>query len=494
MIAATARTPDRMEFDDRSYGLPTAHVSIQLRADGSADVVERITFDFVGSFTGAFRDIPMRRGDKIDHVVVCDAVDGIFVLPRNMKMPDVHNLSPRSARIVIDEYASAYSKMNRKNANNTRCPAGMKSYIPGASTELGSNGIPGSFGTKVLKNPHGDDEQIPRVKRIVWHFDAGNELREFTISYRTVGTIRRSGSSTNDPLVVNATPWGSEWKSALGQLTVEVHLPTGATADVKDIDAWVAARGAARTSSSIAASDTSQAPASIQATASQVTQGERVDLLALIPAATSGIKAPKKLPKSFDSPDSLRTEARDAVRANERRSNQLAIFVEPQPLLWPTLAALMGLLIAGVCIVIAWFRALREDPWPEEVPRLLSNPPSELTPALAASLVEQRDDASPNALVATVFDLVRRKAFSITPAQGNRKGVQVDIALAKADRSALTFNRGEAAVLKLIDMIIGKDAVAMGEFRNKLRRNLKLSKKVATQESIFNEDINHITK
>ena len=50
----------------KSYSLPAADIAVQIQPDGSLRVREQITFDFSGSFSGAYRDIPLRRGESID--------------------------------------------------------------------------------------------------------------------------------------------------------------------------------------------------------------------------------------------------------------------------------------------------------------------------------------------------------------------------------------------------------------------------------------------
>ena len=50
--------------DAKSYSLPTADVAVQIQPDGSLLVQERITFDFSGDFSGAYRDIPLRSASR----------------------------------------------------------------------------------------------------------------------------------------------------------------------------------------------------------------------------------------------------------------------------------------------------------------------------------------------------------------------------------------------------------------------------------------------
>lgn len=477
-----ARMPDRVSSEGRSYGLSSADVTYQLRPDGSADVVERITFDFAGSFRGAFRDIPLRAGDTVDEVVVCDAVGGSPGPFSDVPVPDVSQLAPAQARMVLDAYESAFPQLGRDAAAGTRCPAGLAAYTPGASTVLGSAGMPGSFGTEVIPAPSDDDDEA-RVLRIVWHYDASDGPREFTIAYRATGLVRRSGDGADAPLVVSATPWGREWQAALGSLTSVVRLPRTATAVASDIDAWVAARGAATTSSTVQEGSKLRPP-SIVARAANVTSGEQVDLLARLPAAGSGIQA-TKLSESPDAAATMRTRGAAGVRDNAKRAQQLAVLTSRPAAFWPALAALLGLVVAGACALIAWRRDLREEPWPESVPRFVTDPPSELAPALAVSLVEQRADAAPTALVATVFDLVRRGAYTTMPAQGTQRGAQVDIALQKADRTGQQFSENETSVLQLVDTIVGDSSVAMGEFRDRLKYDLAMSRRASMEQHGF---------
>jgi len=121
---------------------------------------ERITFFFDGSFTGAYRDIPLRDGERIGDVSV--------------------------------------------EENGLR-------YAPGASAELGSSGAPNSFGETPIEGGH----------RIVWHFQALNEPRTFTVSYR----LSNLAIAFDDVVDVDLNVWGDEWEQTLQQLTAELTLP-----------------------------------------------------------------------------------------------------------------------------------------------------------------------------------------------------------------------------------------------------------------------------
>ena len=49
-----------------------ADVEIVVNEDGSLSVVESLTYDFDGDFSGAYRDIPLRPGEAITDVTVSD--------------------------------------------------------------------------------------------------------------------------------------------------------------------------------------------------------------------------------------------------------------------------------------------------------------------------------------------------------------------------------------------------------------------------------------
>ena len=95
---------------------------MQVQDDGSLAITETISFAFDGSFSGAYRDVPLREGERITDVSVSE--------------------------------------------NGLR-------YAPGASAELGSQGAPNTFGTTPIDGGY----------RIVWHYAAFSDVRAFTIGY-----------------------------------------------------------------------------------------------------------------------------------------------------------------------------------------------------------------------------------------------------------------------------------------------------------------------
>ena len=56
----------------KSYWLSEADIDIVVNSDGSLSITERITFDFSGDFSGAYRDIPLGPGEIIERITVSD--------------------------------------------------------------------------------------------------------------------------------------------------------------------------------------------------------------------------------------------------------------------------------------------------------------------------------------------------------------------------------------------------------------------------------------
>ena len=110
----------------KDYHISAARVEVEVGPDGTVEVTEHISFDFNGSFEGAYRDIPIRTGEQVLDVIVSE---------------------------------------------------GATVFTPDAPTELGSSGAPSSFGV----------ENLGSIVRVVWHYRASDEVRTFTVSYRMTG-------------------------------------------------------------------------------------------------------------------------------------------------------------------------------------------------------------------------------------------------------------------------------------------------------------------
>jgi uncharacterized membrane protein len=107
---------------EKSYEIESADVTIVVESDASLMITERLAYAFSGSFSGAYRDIPVRQGESISDITVKDVTGG---------------------------------------------------YQPGGCVELHCSSPPGTYGFT----------QIPGYVRIVWHYAATDVVREFTIGY-----------------------------------------------------------------------------------------------------------------------------------------------------------------------------------------------------------------------------------------------------------------------------------------------------------------------
>ncbi|MFN2487632.1 MAG: DUF2207 domain-containing protein, partial [Acidimicrobiia bacterium] len=56
----------------QEFTLPRADIEVIVNPDGSIDVTERITYLFDGSFSGGYREIPLRAGESISGVTVSE--------------------------------------------------------------------------------------------------------------------------------------------------------------------------------------------------------------------------------------------------------------------------------------------------------------------------------------------------------------------------------------------------------------------------------------
>ena len=122
-LAALVLAPSALA---QTYDLESTDVRADVLANGTLSVAEDIRVAFAGSFTYGYRDIPVRKGERVQV-------------------------------LGVQEAGSVYR--------------------PGAPTQLEPGGPAGTFGVER------SDDQV----RIVWRFNASNEARTFTVRYRMTG-------------------------------------------------------------------------------------------------------------------------------------------------------------------------------------------------------------------------------------------------------------------------------------------------------------------
>ena len=160
----------------RAYYLPNADVVVRVAPDGSLLVAEHITI--TGAYHGAYRDIPLRKGESID-------------------------------RISISEGATRYAR--------------------GGSTKLGSIDRSDTF----------NYETNGKRVRIVWHFLAGGEPRTFTVAYRFRGLTVAYDDVADVNLKVWGPNWSSSLGNLTALVTLPRATPLGPRYRVYGHPAWV---------------------------------------------------------------------------------------------------------------------------------------------------------------------------------------------------------------------------------------------------------------
>ncbi len=165
---------------EKRFRVNDADVLIEVQPDGALRITERLNFDFSGSFSGAFRDIPLRDGARITKAGVAD-------------------------------------------------PGGPL-YEPGGSTILGSIDAPDRFGTEDLRLRTEEGEDVTAT-RIVWHYRANNAERPFEVAYR----VKDATVAYDDVVDVGWVVWGDQWEFWLDDLSAAIVPPDGGEA----IEAWV---------------------------------------------------------------------------------------------------------------------------------------------------------------------------------------------------------------------------------------------------------------
>ena len=332
--------------DAKSYSLPAADVAVQIQPDGSLLVQERITFDFSGDFSGAYRDIPLRAGESIDKVGVSEGGD---------------------------------------------------EYIPGANTELGSFGVPGSFGV----------EQSSKLVRIVWHYRALDERRTFTIKYR----FRGLAVAYDDVVDVNLRVWGDEWKASLGSLNARMQLPRaaplGPSYRVWGSPAWV--RGV------VDRAPERSDPAGGERPGRAVRRVPRhlsARACSRRPAGAQ-VRSGNGLPKILaDELASQQAYEHDRERIDDAKEPSLANAAHPAP------ARHRGRRSCSSAASGGSTGASGATGYDREYEQA---PPTDTEPALVPSLVRQETAPGSNEFTATLFDLIRRGRYTSTPVTTERK-------------------------------------------------------------------------
>ena len=266
-------------------------------------------------------------------------------------------------------------------------------YRAGASAELGSSGAPGTFGTA----------RTEEGVRIVWHYQALDERRTFSVGYR----LRGLAVAYDDVVDVNLQVWGPEWEVGLARLTTEEILPgraSGPEYRVFGHPVWV--RG-----------DVRRLPQRVLLRAQDVPPRQFVELRVVFPRSLLTSTAGARVVPGDGLPRILAEERADAAsydRDRERIRNALDHIGRTILVLLALAVGPALLLVAGTWLVFGRERSAGYDREYEQAP------PSELAPALVPALLRQGGQAGSNEFTATLFDLIRRGRFETIPVTTSR--------------------------------------------------------------------------
>ena len=343
----------------KSFNLTNADVEIVVEPDGSVSVVEHITYDFDGLFTGAWRDIPLRSGEEVVDVEV--VAEGV-------------------------------------------------AFRAGAPTGLGSQGDPGTFGV----------EKRGGIVRIVWHYEAFNEARTFTIRYRILGLA----VAYDDVVDVNLKVWGDQWDQPLGHLLATLELPGDQVAG--DVLVWGHPRSVGG-STSLGADGVSPS-----LTAEGIPSGQWVELRVVFPRSDL---------QSTDGATVVAGNGLDEILGYEEAQDNQAATDRTLLIFLVATLALLAFLPATVAVLIIYSRHGRE-PLVAYDREYEQEPPSEHPPAVVGGLLRQGPVGTED-FVATMFDLIRRGALSARPVSVEKK---TWMGLGREDISDLEIGLGDLAL------------------------------------------------
>lgn len=332
-------------------------------------------------------------------------------------------------------------------ADDVEVSEGGQAYSPGGNTTLGSSDAPGKFGT----------ERLPKGLRIVWHYQQSGGLRTFTLRYRLRGVV----IAHDDAVEVAPQVWGNQWNFGLRLLTANVRaagaLP-GTRAWIEP--AWLDHRLTVRRGEVLTAVD-------------DVPNQHGVILRVLYPPSALAPNAPYArhvhddiLPATI-----AREQAAEARAERDRRELEDTLH---HPWAWILAAALLAIIPAGLLGGIGYWRFGREHPTGTAA-KYVHEPPDDLAPALVPSLLAQHVVAGGDQMAATLFELVRRGRYKMTPVTreessllGLRHKEVDDVDLTRADES-IDLSVVEKPVVSIFDKLTEEGPAALSRVQETVK-------------------------
>ncbi|MDX6631161.1 MAG: hypothetical protein QOH00_3407 [Gaiellales bacterium] len=324
---------------------------------------------------------------------------------------------------------------------------GGKSYAPGGDTTLGSSDAPGRFGAV----------RLPQGLRIVWHYQQDGGLRTFTLRYRLRGVV----IAHDDAIEVAPQVWGNQWQFGLTLLTANVRAAGALPGTRGWIEpAWLDHRLSVRRGEVLTAVD-------------DVPARHSVILRVLFPPSALAPDAPyaRRVHDDIVPATIAREQAAQARAERDRRALDDTLH---HPWAWILAAFLLAIVPAGLLGGIGYWRFGREHPT-GTAPRYAHEPPDDLAPALVPSLLAQHVIAGGDQMAATLFELVRRGRYKMTPVTreestllGLRHKEVDDVDLTRGDES-IELSVVEKPVAAIFDKLTAEGPAALSHVQTTVK-------------------------
>jgi len=389
-IDACADGPLRAGDAGKYFTIPDADVQVRLNDDASLSVVENLNFDFHGDFRGAYRDIPLQGGAEITHIRVSE---------------------------------------------------GETVYEPGANTTLGSFDRAGSFGTTDFPGSF----ETPQGLRVVWHYNAGNEERVFTIAYK----VENAAIAYDDVIDVGWFVWGDQWDFWLDDLSAGMSAESG----VPPTDGWVEPRRRG-----------------IQPSIGETTAG--VEIRDLPQGEPTLLRAvfPRSAVDSVDGAQVRSGEGLPAILAEEEQlDDDYSLFEKARNFVTNNILLLCGLWTALILLAAATLYWRARD-LPTSVGEHLAEPPEDIPPALAYAYATE-GEYDDKVVLATLLRAIDRGYYDAKATSGaGDDDLDLELSVA-AERPAGELENYEVATIDFFDKLLGDKTVAMSKLKDEIPKH-----------------------
>ena len=288
------------------------------------------------------------------------------------------------------------------------------------------------------------------ARRIVWHYQASDELRTFDVHYRLSGVA----VAYDDVVDVNLKVWGSEWKEPLGRLTATEIAPGQDPPRLGPPRLRARRRPARRDEGR---------PSRAERARRTVRRAPHGDPALGVHLDRGDARRLRRTAWRRSSPQ----ETADAAAFD--RDKQRIDHAKQHPWRYALFLLLLGTIPAFLVVAgVFWFFGREvQTGYDREYEQ---EPPTETQPALVPTLLRQGGEAGSFEFTATLFDLIRRGVFTSTPVTTERAiwgGLRsesvsdLELAAGKADEPLTAWERAVADVVDGVDRGRPRAAVAL---------------------------------